>query len=113
MIDTFHSVAQRANEAKELGQLHLVLVEGRARRSPQDSAPLWSGRTDSNKKCLFPSDHPLPCSPAASGESAGLSARHIQAGDFVLVRVTGVRSHTLRADPLSISTISEYGSSMK
>ncbi|MEI8134784.1 MAG: tRNA (N6-isopentenyl adenosine(37)-C2)-methylthiotransferase MiaB [bacterium] len=49
MIDIQYRIAAQKN-LTEIGTEHTVLVEGRSKRSEND----WRGRTDSNKKVVFP-----------------------------------------------------------
>jgi MiaB/RimO family radical SAM methylthiotransferase len=56
IIDTYHRLVQAKNVDTEVGRLRLVLVEGESKRQ-NASTPgirLWSGRTDQNKRILFP-----------------------------------------------------------
>jgi MiaB/RimO family radical SAM methylthiotransferase len=56
IIDTYHRLVHAKNVETEVGRLRLVLVEGESKRQ-NASTPgirLWSGRTDQNKRILFP-----------------------------------------------------------
>lgn len=55
IIDVFRQAVHRKNANEEVGRLRLVLVEGESKRSKAD-ARSWSGRTDQNKRILFPVD---------------------------------------------------------
>ena len=46
------------NAQKELHKQHLVLVEGPSTKSKVD-APYWTGRTDGNKRVVFPAHTPM------------------------------------------------------
>ncbi len=46
------------NAQKELHKQHLVLVEGPSTKSKVD-APYWTGRTDGNKRVVFPANTPM------------------------------------------------------
>jgi MiaB/RimO family radical SAM methylthiotransferase len=46
------------NAQKELHQQHLVLIEGPSTKSTRD-APYWTGRTDGNKRVVFPAHTPM------------------------------------------------------
>lgn len=76
IIDTFHAHAQARNEADDLGAVHVVLVEGAARKS----SGLLTGRSDGNKRVVF--------------EDPSASAPRV--GEYALVRVEHVTGHTLR-----------------
>ncbi|NNF04278.1 MAG: tRNA (N6-isopentenyl adenosine(37)-C2)-methylthiotransferase MiaB [Rhodothermales bacterium] len=61
----------------EIGREHVVLVEGPSKRSDEQ----LSGRTDTNKMCVF-------------------DRRDFERGDYVRVRVTDCTSATLLAEPM-------------
>ena len=50
LIDTFQSNIQQKNQESEVGKLRLVLLEGPSKRSEL----AWHGRTDQNKRIIFP-----------------------------------------------------------
>merc|ERR1711871_1612457 len=53
VIDTFREMAQEKNDAEVVGKIQLCLVDGMAKKStPED--PVFSARTDTNKRILFP-----------------------------------------------------------
>jgi hypothetical protein len=58
LIDTFRTTVHAKNELYEIGKLRLVLVEGPSKKQPKgDLSPntmTWHGRTDQNKRVLFP-----------------------------------------------------------
>jgi hypothetical protein len=54
LIDTFRTRVHAKNERVELGKLRLVLVEGAAKRQRTPHSVTWHGRTDQNKRVLFP-----------------------------------------------------------
>lgn len=55
LIDTFQNTAQTRNSRLELGRLHVVLVEGEAKnKGGEEKKRRWTGRTDSNKRVVFP-----------------------------------------------------------
>ena len=68
VIETFRSRQMRRNVREELGKLRLVLVEGPAKKSAPDRVML-TGRTDGNKRVVFPL-HPLFKSVSAIDESS-------------------------------------------
>jgi len=53
IINTFRSSIQQRNDEMEVGKVRLVLVEGDSRKSTKDKR-VWGGRTDQNKRILFP-----------------------------------------------------------
>jgi len=59
VISVFRTNVQERNEMLEVGRLRLVLVEGEARRKKKNDSEvvgrMWSGRTDQNKRVVFPS----------------------------------------------------------
>ncbi len=60
LIDTFQRIAQERNRRLETGRLHVVLVEGEAKNKGKgkegevNETKRWTGRTDSNKRVVFP-----------------------------------------------------------
>ena len=58
MIDTFQSHVFRRNLEIEIGQLHIVLVEGMGKPN-KDGSNNWTGRTDTNKRVIFSSAAPV------------------------------------------------------
>ena len=84
VIDAFRAGAMAAAKA-EAGRVHLVLVEGRSKRS----AAHLSGRTCTNKRVAFP-DVPVPADWAAPGQrGAGGALVQLLPGDYVAVAVDG------------------------
>lgn len=103
---------------KEINTFQLVLVEGPARRSDDISVPFMKGRSDSNRKCLFPSRINLSSKLHDSGASTCItsggihssndSVIELKAGDFVIIQVTEVRGQSLMGIPIEISSITEF-----
>ena len=75
---------QEKNNLAEIGNRHLVLVEGESKRSSEQ----LSGRTDTNKMVVF-------------------DRKNFQKGDYVEVEITDCTSATLIGRPLRKSTIRE------
>ncbi len=76
---------QKERNLEEIGQRHLVLVEGTSKKSEEQV----SGRTDTNKIAVFD--------------------RHdFEKGDYVEVEVTDCTSATLIAKPIQKTTITEF-----
>lgn len=76
---------QEKNNKDEVGQRHLVLVEGTSKKSDEQ----LSGRTDTNKMAVF-------------------DKRNFKKGDYVEVEVTDYTSATLIAKPIRKCTIAEF-----
>jgi len=131
MIETWRSDTTCRNEQNERdfvpsfgvpgakivpGRLHLVLVEGAAKRPLRSAAGVeqaaLTGRTDTNKRILF-TDQPVELLEASAwglGGSSGMFTQGAQLnpGDYAVVRVTGVAGHTLRGEPLAKTTLGEW-----
>ncbi|KAL4432197.1 hypothetical protein ABPG77_005959 [Micractinium sp. CCAP 211/92] len=102
IIATYRQVLHRRQEA-EVGRRHLVLVEGRSRRS---EAAL-TGRTDTFKRVVF-EDLPIPAGYSGSGDGTpDGSLVRLQPGDYVAVEVTA-GGGTLQARPLARTTLAEF-----
>ena len=78
------SIQNRRNH-NEIGQRHVVLVEGTSKRSEQQ----MSGRTDTNKIAVF-------------------DRKDFKKGDYVEVEITGATSATLIAKPIANTSLEEY-----
>lgn len=78
---------QQENNALELGNRHLVLVEGTSKRNEHQ----LNGRTDTNKMVVFDQIDFKP-------------------GDYVEVEITGYTSATLLAKPIAKSSIGKFSS---
>lgn len=76
---------QEENNKQEIGERHLVLVEGESKRSSEQ----LSGRTDTNKMVVF-------------------DRKDFQKGDYVEVEITDCTSATLMANPIKKSSIQEF-----
>ena len=76
---------QKKNNKKEIGNRHLVLVEGTSKRSDEQ----LSGRTDTNKMVVF-------------------DRKKYQKGDYVEVEISDCTSATLIAHPVKKSSIAEF-----
>ncbi len=76
---------QKERNLDEIGQRHLVLVEGTSKKSENQV----SGRTDTNKIAVF-------------------DRRDFEKGDYVEVEVTDCTSATLIAKPIRKTTITEF-----
>lgn len=76
---------QLQNNLKEIGRIHLVLVENVSKRSAEQ----LGGRTDTNKMVVFDKQDYVP-------------------GDYVVVEITDATSATLIGKPLKKTTIMEF-----
>ena len=134
LIDTFQSTAQARNARLEVGRLHVVLVEGEAKNKNNDNRRKWTGRTDSNKRVVFPDsallldnltqqeadvfkrmsvvkDHDSITAGSVDStikqivvsKGGGESRSGLKKGDYVIVKISGNRGHTLRG--VAIATI--------
>lgn len=97
VISLFYETSKKENE-KEIGREHLVLVEGKSRRSDNQ----WVGRSDTNKKVV------LECIQVKDRLHDNNVMRDIVPGDFVIVKITSFTSATLRGTPTAISSISDF-----
>mgnify|MGYP001392390264 FL=1 len=78
------SIQDRLNQ-NEIGQRHLVLVEGTSKRSTKQ----MSGRTDTNKIAVF-------------------DRKDFEKGDYIEVEITRATSATLIAKPISKTSLVDY-----
>ncbi|GKY96838.1 hypothetical protein MPSEU_000643000 [Mayamaea pseudoterrestris] len=128
IIDIFQTKVHEKNMEQEVGRLRLVLLEGEAKRSTL-SNPSLSGRTDQNKRIVFPVNddattlshstilpmirsierHGWPSAASLVREDA--SRVTVQKGDYVVVEVTEARGHSLRGRLLWKSSIEEFSRS--
>jgi len=102
IIHVFRTGVQERNAHAEVGRLRLVLLEGESKRSTPEN-PAWSGRTDQNKRVIFPN---VPCS-NTSAAGGGVDV-HLQRGDYGVVEITEARGHTLRGRLLWRTTLQDF-----
>ena len=128
IIDVFRTNVQQRNENREVGRLRLVLMEGESKKSKPE-AVTWHGRTDQNKRVVFPMNDDLSCladkdvrallqrlQSSTDGESLGadvlddysFSTEKMKPGDYAVVYVTEARGHTLRGRLLWRTTLSTF-----
>jgi len=100
-----------------VGKLRLVLLEGPSKRSTLET-PAWHGRTDQNKRIVFPVNDNLSCIshddilsgtvlPSSMGRQDG-SVSTLSNGDYCVVRVTEAKGHTLRGDLICRTTLKRF-----
>jgi tRNA A37 methylthiotransferase MiaB len=119
VIEAFHRGARTRAEA-EVGRLRLVLVEGESRRSREEGGqPQLTGRTDSNKRCVFDA---VPVADGLERAAFGLENRQtasgqalrtdggvpLRRGDYAVVRVDEANMRTLFATPLARTTLADW-----
>ena len=98
--------------------MHVVLVEGLAKKSKTDQV-LWTGRTDTNKRVIFADCLVLgslseetvfrlrhAVSPEIN-EILALASESVHPGAYVVVKIISVKGHTLRGMALAKTTIEE------
>jgi len=123
LVNVFQTKAMERNTRLEMGRLHVVLVEGEGKRPGT-----FTGRTDSNKRVVFPaslllkgiradeaaalarakqSDVDAVLAELRSARQGGGQGQGVEKGIYVVVKVTGARGHTLRGVPLATTTIAE------
>lgn len=95
MIKLHRSIADRIN-CSQIGQLQLILVEGKSKRSDTH----LQGRNDANIKVIFPAGE----IPEESGDSPAL----IKAGDYIVVQINNANSQVLKGIPLYRTTLRNY-----
>ena len=128
VINVFRTKVQERNDAMEVGQIRLVLVEGESKKSrPGDRA--FSGRTDQNKRIVFPiegvededdlvgqcwsEEEIVPTLRQAKGWSDEFNPSlkvPLRPGDYAAVLVTEARGHTLKGQALWRSSLQGFNS---
>ncbi|CAB1448470.1 unnamed protein product [Pleuronectes platessa] len=88
-IGVFREEAARVNAAL-IGSTQLVLVEGQSKRSVEDLC----GRTEGNVKVIFPKED-------VAVQAAESTTAPINAGDYVLVKISSASSQSLKGRALS------------
>nr|XP_046240774.1 CDK5 regulatory subunit-associated protein 1 [Scatophagus argus] len=92
-ISVFREEVAKINAAL-IGSTQLVLVEGESRRSAQELC----GRTDGNMKVIFPKED-------VAVQLVDSNTAPINAGDYVLVKISSANSQSLRGRALSHSSL--------
>lgn len=114
IIDRFHTHIIAKNRVEEYGKLHLVLVEGHSTKST-DENPYFTGRTDGNKRVIFPATSVPVLNPeevtsntsdVAMSSTANVSEwnlKHLLFGDisqWSKDSIQSLLSHGLKSNPL-------------
>jgi MiaB/RimO family radical SAM methylthiotransferase len=121
IIDIFHGKVQEKNNEKEIGRLRLVLTEGESKRS-KPGARTFSGRTDQNKRIVFPVNEEFTCwtddmiQSAIQSTRQGLSSNvvfdeghaSLQKGDYAVVEVIDAKGPSLRGRLLWRTSIAAF-----
>jgi hypothetical protein len=124
IIDVFHGKVQEKNNEIEIGRLRLVLVEGESKRS-KPGARTFSGRTDQNKRMVFPVNEDATCwtddmiQSAIQSTRQGLSSNGVldgglvshaslQKGDYAVVEVIDAKGPSLRGRLLWRTSIAAF-----
>lgn len=119
VISTFRKYMLAKNELEE-GTFHLMLVEGKGRKSTKEN-PTLTGRTDGNKRCVIPAGE-LILFPAfegveevvevlsRGGKEANMSTitasrRQAGPGDYVIVHVDESKGQTLYGHGVGITSL--------
>ena len=123
VIDTFRRIAVEKNRATEAGAVHLVLVEGPSTKARGGALSL-TGRTDGNKRVVFPADTFLPAFDAWSTDAGGVRTPpplHIAEGQvetadslrgtYVAVQILDAGGTTLKGVALGRSSIADWAAS--
>mmetsp|Transcript_23302 Transcript_23302/g.34203 ORF Transcript_23302/g.34203 Transcript_23302/m.34203 type:complete len:593 (-) Transcript_23302:55-1833(-) len=129
VISTFRQHMLEKNLLEE-GRLHLVLVEGPSKRSKPGAESL-TGRTDGNKRCVFPATPASVCvprggdvtlsellGPMVSGERTADLEERINSthgekrvpvpGDYAVVEVKDAKGQVLYGRSLAITTLMDF-----
>ena len=121
IIDMFQRKVQEKNLEQEVGKFRCVLVEGESKRS-KEGAKLWNGRTDQNKRIIFPVDEDVSCwtdanlklylqddgNAESANEVSGGPKVSLEKGDYAIVQVTEAKGHTLRGRLLFRTTLQGF-----
>lgn len=101
LVNQFRCMVKSLNRQK-IGQLQLVLVENKSKRSNLHLA----GRNDANVKVIFPVGE-IPIQ-----ESSGL-CKSIDPGDYIVVQINDSTSQVLKGIPLYHTTLNEFNNKHK
>lgn len=87
---------------KFVGQEQLILIEGPSKKTDRE----YYGRNDANIKVIVPRI-PIPVGANSSADS-DCGHKLLDAGDFIVARVSDSNSQSLKGLPLYHSSISSY-----
>jgi tRNA-N(6)-(isopentenyl)adenosine-37 thiotransferase enzyme MiaB len=104
VITTFREEVQAKNDRNEVGRLRVVLVEGESKKSEDQ----LNGRTDQNKRILFPNH---PCLSGIPSDGNSIEKVWLKSGDYAVVKVLEARGHTLRGQALWRTTLKNLAES--
>ncbi|KAL7576073.1 hypothetical protein ACA910_000855 [Epithemia clementina (nom. ined.)] len=118
IIEVFHSKVHEKNSETEVGKFRCVLLEGESKRSTE-GAKLWHGRTDQNKRIVFPVDDDVSCwtddnvvqflrGNNSCAELLSGPRVSLKTGDYAIVKVTEAKGHTLRGRLLWRTSLKGY-----
>jgi MiaB/RimO family radical SAM methylthiotransferase len=106
LIDVFRTTVHEKNHRDEVGKLRLVLVEGASKRKNNEGITTWHGRTDQNKRILFPIAENGGGSSVEDGEDNGAAAAvPTRDGDWI---ASQLRSWALLGDDSSLLVASTH-----
>lgn len=91
IIDTYRDTLIRKNSVEEYGRLSLVLVEGPATKSTPEN-PIYTGRTEGNKRVLFPASGMIPaslCREVLGADAAIFGPVHALSGEQKIALLSG------------------------
>mmetsp|Transcript_18927 Transcript_18927/g.40723 ORF Transcript_18927/g.40723 Transcript_18927/m.40723 type:complete len:286 (+) Transcript_18927:1-858(+) len=134
VIDVFQRNVHEKNRQVEVGKFRAVLVEGESKRSRKagyDGPMLWQGRTDQNKRIIFPVEHCWDDAPLREWIRTTSNQQRntinmerwaelqrpllfdgpqvsLQKGDYAIVQVTEAKGHTLRGRLLWRTTLQRF-----
>lgn len=138
LIDAFQSTAQRKNQEREIGRLHIVLIEGAGNKVDKlTGRPTLTGRTDSNKRVIV-NDPDIVLDSLTQqevsffygkdnesmdydgmqraieqcyadrgnnrGDEGVRLVQGVEKGEYVVVKITSNRGHTLRGEVVCKTT---------
>ena len=103
VIDAQRKGAEAAN-AREIGRVHCVLVEGESKRSDER----MSGRTCTNKRVIIDGVDTFAEYSSSSSSGNDSPAVGINSGDYVAVRIDRAGANTLYGTPLGRTELTRF-----
>lgn len=95
MVHAYRTEVAALNQA-QIGASHLVLIEGRSKRSEN----FLAGRNDHNVKVIIPAGE--------VGDATDGNLAPIRPGDYIAVQINASTSQVLKGIPLYRTTLSDY-----